>query len=162
MKHRYLWSFAALYAANIFTEALGVRGWGMVFSGWIAYLATANLIHWEDVPSDWRIKCVRARVYRPKKQDKLWESAVRYELSRIVIFRIPMEEELLKKIDIVEVLKGTLSIDDENLQICDGLKVRGGIALVCTFGPPRKRGRGKRIRLPKFQFGKLPLPGNAH
>jgi len=158
MRHRFLWSLAALYAVDSIAELLGLKpGFIQAFLAFAAYLFVSQHFDWQDPPSGWDVKCWRARVFRPSKQRKLWESANKHNTSRIAIYFMKIPKDRLTefgKIDDEWIAKASFSLDGEMIVIADAVKVRGGLTIVAVSGPPRPRGRGKKRKLPQFNLGR--------
>lgn len=158
MRHRELWSIAAIYASYCLTGLIGLTflPWGWLV-GIAAYVTTSLALPWQDPPSEWRSKCWKARVFRPKKQNKLWESAMKRNLQRVgmLFMAIPKDQRAtIGKIDEEWIAKASFSLDGEMITICDAVKVRGGLAIVVVSGPPRPHGRSKKRKLPQFDTAK--------
>ena len=57
MRHRFLWSYVAMVAANfIFYNVLRLPGLVVVPIGVAAYLIVKFMLPWQDPPGDWREK----------------------------------------------------------------------------------------------------------
>jgi len=149
MRHRWSWSLAALYCAQLLLALAGLRGAWLLWPSEIAFFCAWVIPNWKDAPLAWRIKCWRARVFRPKKQYELWESVAQHNARKFGIIRLPVDGYGWRKPLPSDYPLPDIETEGE-IKVCKILRTRSGYALAWVAGPPRPRGRRK---LPQWRFG---------
>ena len=164
MRHRFLWSYVAMVAANfIFYNVLRLPGLVVVPIGVAAYLIVKFMLPWQDPPGDWREKCLKNRVLRPKHQNVLWES-IRERVERggapaLMTFDKDAVEHLGNEalIGIVHEFLHEEPLKKHGITLGDAVETRYGLAIAGVTSPV---GGGKktkkRKKLPALKIGELP------
>ena len=159
MKHRMLWSLAAFYATIVVAEGLlGFSFFVTLIMAIAVQITISAVLPWRDPTSEWRIMCMKQRVFSLKVQERMWNAVISANQTKIGIATI----ELPDNVDPLSVasVEWVANLLPSGIKVCD-TTIRGQkIILAVAMGPTRPRG-GRKRRIRVLKPGALPVGSEA-